>query len=81
MTSLIHLEAIWRYRYNKLFGELDKFIVEWDSRIKKCKCKYPECKHYQKEKWKRFGNEMEILFKQSLIMNGVSFVSSLRQVH
>ncbi len=73
MTSKIHLQAIWNIRYNKLFKDLDEFRREWDDSLKKCKCKNPECKHYQDIKWRRFGVDMQEIFLQSIIMNACSF--------
>ena len=74
MTSLIHLQSLWNLEYNNLFENLDKFIEEWENKLKKCKCENPECRHYQKEKNKRYGKKINNLFNSSLLMNAMSFM-------
>ena len=72
MTSQIHLQALWNLKYDNFFEELEKFIEEWKMK-KECKCENPECKHYQKEKWNKFGSTINNLFNSSFLMNAVSF--------
>lgn len=79
MTSSIHLQALWNLGYNNLFEDLDKFIDEWKNKLKKCRCENPECKHYQKEKWKRYGTRIDGLFNSSLKMNALSFIKIFKE--
>lgn len=81
MTSQIYLQAIWNIECAETLKSLDNFIKEWDLTLKKCNCDEPNCKHYEKEKEKRFGKKIEKLFNRSLLMNAISFKQTLRQVH
>lgn len=81
MTSQIHLQALWNLEYNNLFKDLDKFIVEWETKLKKCKCENPECRHYQEEKNKRHGEKINNLFNSSLLMNAMSFMKLKHKAH
>jgi len=66
--------TLWKMEYYNFFEELEKFILEWEIKLKKCKCENPECKHYQEEKLKRYGKTINILFNSSLLMNAKSFI-------
>lgn len=79
MTSKIHLQALWNIHYDKLFEDLDKLRNDWDSSLKTCKCKNPECKHYQKIKWEKLGSKMTDIFSQSVRMNALSFMELANQ--
>lgn len=78
MTSQIHFQTLWNLKYNELFRDLTVFITEW-KRTKKCKCENPECKHYQREKWNRFGIRIDGLFNSSLKMNALSFIKTFKE--
>jgi len=78
MTSQIHFQALWNLKYDQLFRDLNNFIKRW-KKIKKCNCKYPECKHYQKEKWDRYGKRIDGLFNSSLKMNAISFIKTFKE--
>ena len=80
MIPQIQLHALWNFEYDRLFEDLDKFVIEWKTQLKPCKCKNPECKHYQKEKWERFGYRINRLFRGSLSMNASTFVKIGGQV-
>jgi len=69
------LRLLWKIEYYNFFDELEKFILEWENKLKKCKCDNPECKHYQIEKTNRFGNRINTLFNTSLLMNAKSFIN------
>jgi hypothetical protein len=75
MTSQIHLQAVWNLEANKYFEDLDKFIIEWNEKLKICRCDDPECKHYNKERWERFGKIENKIFNLSLAMNTLSFIA------
>ncbi|MBU0907825.1 MAG: hypothetical protein KKD18_03425 [Nanoarchaeota archaeon] len=78
MTSQLQFQELWNLKYNELFRELSVFVKEWEK-TKKCKCKNPECNHYQKEKWKRYGTRIDELFDSSLKMNAVSFICAFKE--
>lgn len=78
MTSQIHFQALWNLKYNELFRDLFLFIEEW-KKAKKCKCQNPECKHYQKEMWKKYGARIDELFNSSLKVNVLQFVKTFKE--
>lgn len=80
MTSQIHLQALWNIKYNNFFEELERFIEEWKIK-KECKCENLECKHYQREKWNRFGSTINTLFNNSFLMSAVSFKKIQREYY
>ncbi len=73
MTSQIHIQTLWNLEADKYFKDLDEFIVEWKTTLKKCKCDNPECQHYNKKRWERFGKIENKLFNLSLSMNTLKF--------
>lgn len=79
MSSLLRLQTLWNLEYKKLFEDLDNFIDEWEKYLKKCRCDNPECRHYQREKRKRFGKKIDRLFYGSLLMNACSFKKVMEQ--
>ncbi len=60
MTSLIHLEAIWKVRQNQLFDEITAHTEEWNKK-KKCECMFNKpfpdeiyvCHHLQEDREKK----------------------------
>ena len=81
MTPKDRFKVLWKIEYHNFFDDLEKFILEWETKLKECKCENPECKHYQREKIKRFGNRTDNLFNSSLLMNGKSFIEIQQKAH
>jgi len=77
MSSRQQFQKLWNEEYKILFDSLERFIFDWERKIKKCNCQNPECKHYQKEKRERYGVKIDLLFESSLKMNARSFVEKL----
>ena len=85
MTSLIHLEAIWRAKQEHLFNEISKHAKEWNNE-KKCECMFNkpfpdelyECSHLQKDREKIFRKKIKKQFKDAYLLSSIS-LSSLRE--
>ena len=84
MTSLIHLEAMWRFKQNQLEREILDFILEWNSNHK-CSCcknwkiedKPLECSHVEREKIKKFGERNIQQFKSIIFLRSLSLKKQL----
>ena len=75
------LQLLWKNGYHNFFDDLERFISEWENKLKKCDCDNPECRHYQKEKIRRYGDKIDVLFNSSLLMNGKSFIEIQQKAH
>lgn len=84
MTSLFHLEILWKFKQEQLEQEIEKFIFDWNKNYKCNCCKYwkigdglIECKHIEKEKIKKFGDRNLQQFKSILFLRGLSFQKTI----
>lgn len=74
MTSLIHLETLWQFKYNQIEKEIELFKKDF-ARNKECSCKNIECKHYKKEEKKLFNDRLNKLIVGGLSLNARTMVS------
>ncbi len=85
MTSLIHLEAIEKVRFNQLDKDIMQHALEWNKK-KKCKCMTEEnpkyenliiCEHLQKDCEEKFGKKTDECFKRTLALSKIKLLSDL----
>lgn len=65
MTDSDFIYQKWKLDYKKLHDEIDLFMKHFDI-IKKCKCPIEDCKHFEKERDKIFGERIDDIFNSSL---------------
>lgn len=83
MTSLIHLQAIWRFKQKELDKEILSFIERWNTEHK-CNCcknwkrgdEEIECVHLEKKINKNFGKRIDYQY-YSLILDYQTFYLNL----
>ena len=80
MTSLIHIESLWRFKQNQLEKEIEDFIKEW-NKSHRCNCcknweegkMLIECSHVEKEKIKKFKERNLQQFRSIFFLRFIAF--------
>ena len=83
MTSLLHLEAIWRIRQQKLFEDIDEHAIRWNKN-KTCSCikeNHPEliiCNHLLQDREKEFVKKIKKQFADGDLISSIALTSTLK---
>jgi len=68
----------WKSEFRRLDREIDYFLKEF-LQNRTCKCKNDECKHYKIKRKMKFGNKIDKLYHEKLMIGYSTFAEVINQ--